>query len=538
MISAAKFAQDTGISLKTAKRILDVLYEKELDAKDLSSVLWRVREWFIRNKMPELVEKMGKSTIGDIVDEMIADRARYEVPGEIACCETDEELEAAFNNLEEDKSAWFFSALDFKDKKKGEFKAGDEVTIQIMRTGKWNHQIYGQFEVTKKTLKEVKKNFEDNKRGIDLAVDENHEEDHKALAWFKQLTLRENDTALDAKIELTQKGADLLNEGAYKYFSPEIAFVHTDEESGEKLRNLLLGGAFTNRPFFKNMQPLTASEVASDNKTTDSQGPTLLLFYQPNKMETLLRLIAQFSAKKVLTKAEKEEIEKAFKEVPADKMQPEIKKAFTDIVARYSEDGSAPAEGEGGDEGGEGTEGEGEGGDAAPAEGEGEGTEGGDEGGEGGSEGGDLPEGVEANEDGSFTVDAKFMESVKGIQKNVSKLQRESRKAKFTEELKRSKFSEANQGGVILPKNFEEVVDFALSLSEKQGEKFVALVKKFKSVGGAIGFNAEDDTPVDPAKLTEADPMVKHFMEKLGQDVDKAKQSAKYYYEEKAKQNR
>jgi phage I-like protein len=106
----------------------------------------------------------------------------------------------------------------------------------------------------------VKKNFDDNVRKIELAVDENHEPHHKALAWYRELIVKDGGETLFAKLELTPQGAKLLSEGAYKYFSPEIYFKKQDEETGEVISNLLIGGAFTNRPFFKAMKPLLASE--------------------------------------------------------------------------------------------------------------------------------------------------------------------------------------------------------------------------------------------------------------------------------------
>ena len=139
------------------------------------------------------------------------------------------------------------------------FEAGDKVQIQIMRSGKWSHPMYGEINITPEVLTDVKKNFDEQARGIDLAVDENHESNHKALGWFRELTKKGKDS-LFATIELTKKGAELLSEGAYKYFSPEIVFNKQDEESGKSIKNLLIGGAFTNRPFFKAMQPLLASE--------------------------------------------------------------------------------------------------------------------------------------------------------------------------------------------------------------------------------------------------------------------------------------
>jgi hypothetical protein len=44
-----------------------------------------------------------------------------------------------------------------------------------------------------------------------LAVDENHEQNHKALWWFQEL-YQKGKTSLFAKIELTKKGAELLTE--------------------------------------------------------------------------------------------------------------------------------------------------------------------------------------------------------------------------------------------------------------------------------------------------------------------------------------
>ena len=87
-------------------------------------------------------------------------------------------------------------------------------------------------EITSKTLSEVKENFDNNERQIDLAVDENHEPNHKALARYRELYLKDNKNSLFAKLELTQKGADLLNEWAYKYFfSPEIVFKNKTKKA-------------------------------------------------------------------------------------------------------------------------------------------------------------------------------------------------------------------------------------------------------------------------------------------------------------------
>jgi phage I-like protein len=83
------------------------------------------------------------------------------------------------------------------------------------------------------------KNFQENKRGIDLAVDINHEPNHKAVGWIKNLAKKGGD-AVFATVEWTKEGLELVKSGAYKYFSPELFFSFRDEESGETIQNLLV----------------------------------------------------------------------------------------------------------------------------------------------------------------------------------------------------------------------------------------------------------------------------------------------------------
>lgn len=118
-------------------------------------------------------------------------------------------------------------------------KAGDLVDIQVIRAGKRNHKLYGPFEVTPEMLAEMIANFDTNVRGVDIAVDENHDDDHKAMGRYRKLYSPTPDS-LRASIELTQHGADLLSKGMYKYFSAEIVRKDIDEENGKEIKNLLV----------------------------------------------------------------------------------------------------------------------------------------------------------------------------------------------------------------------------------------------------------------------------------------------------------
>lgn len=192
-----------------SKKIIDKLYAQGLDATKFEWTLNKIHSYFMKNQYWKMVKNLDDATI----DEIIASMAQM-YPTETQ------------NYNEKATTFWSFSDLgEFK-----EVKEGDKVQIQIMRTGKWKHPMYGEVIITPQTINDVVENFNSNTRGIDIAVDENHEENHKALGWFRELKKQGKD-ALNATIELTKMGAELINQGAYKYFSPEIAFNKRDEET-------------------------------------------------------------------------------------------------------------------------------------------------------------------------------------------------------------------------------------------------------------------------------------------------------------------
>lgn len=140
-------------------------------------------------------------------------------------------------------------------------------TVQVLRVGKFNHPKYGPFEITSQTLAEMKANFDNRARGIDLAFDYFHESDKEASAWVNALELREGGTELWAEVEWTPKAEQKLSERELRYFSPDFAFQWTDPETGIAHKNVLFGGGLTNRPFVKEMQAIVANENEGDKVT-------------------------------------------------------------------------------------------------------------------------------------------------------------------------------------------------------------------------------------------------------------------------------
>ena len=514
---AKAFAEKTKVSEKTANRILSLLYEKGLDATQFSRLMWRLESFVLKTKLPEMIDNLNDGQVSELIDEIIA--------------EDDQMAQNAPMECSENLGLWLFS--EFAEDGKT-YAPGDMVEIQIMRTGTWIHPNYGKIEIKPETLSEVKKNFDKNVRQIDLAVDENHEPNHKALAWFRELLVKEDGEALFAKMELTKKGAELLTEGAYKYFSPEIVFKKQDEETGKVVTNLLIGGAFTNRPFFKAMQPLLASEEAGDHvanrhqSNAANQSSTILIFNTSNPMKKILELLAQFSEAKAINANQKAELEACFNAMSEEDKTPELTNAFNEVVAKFSDEAAGDdAGGEGADKAGEAASGADDKGSDDAGASDGEGSAAGD------SEGADADKKddsaaaakeVKASEgEEVVSIKASELESLKALASQTGKLVREKRKSMIEAKVNGMKFSEGNAVGIVLPKNATEIADFALSLSEAQEAKFFSIISKLQTVAASeVGHSGSADAQVSAEEIN-------FFTEKMGMSKEEALEAAKLH---------
>lgn len=131
--------------------------------------------------------------------------------------------------------------------------------IQILRTGKWNHPLYGKFEITSNDLVLFKDNFENKVKRVDVAVDTEHFPEKGAAGWIKNLLLR-GEEELWAIIEWTKWGVEAIKGKLFQYISPEFDFNYEDAETGKTYKNVLHAATLTNRPFLKDMAPVVLSE--------------------------------------------------------------------------------------------------------------------------------------------------------------------------------------------------------------------------------------------------------------------------------------
>lgn len=159
--------------------------------------------------------------------------------------------------------------------------------VQLIRVGKFEH--WGEdIKFTEDILKQLKKNFDDGVRGIDLAIDYFHNSWEEAAGWIKSIELRENDTQLWADVEWTPVAEQRIKDKEVRYLSPDLDFSYKDNESGEKFGAVLLGAGLTNRPAIKNMKAVLAEKRKnSESKLADNE--------QAMDFETMLGAVSDLS---------------------------------------------------------------------------------------------------------------------------------------------------------------------------------------------------------------------------------------------------
>lgn len=409
------------------------------------------------------------------------------------CGKIEKNMKKQQNNADTISHQFYFSAVpDTYDEQTKTSK------VEILRTGNWNGSK-GVFAITAKTLRDFAASFKKKIYGSDLQVNFSHNRWGEAAGWMKDVALNEEKDRLLATVEWTPVGLDALKKKIYRYFSSEIAFDYQDEETQEKHKNVLMGGALTNIPYIRGLAPVMFSDGLE------------IEFTNENDM-----------SKKGYNRFDEE---------------PEEKGADDEGADEGAEDETPEAdEGEGTDDAGEGSSDDAvgdENGDEALAE----------------TKkclackkdmaadakkcptcGKEMPMKKEMSDDKTFTlaeVRSMVNEAVKGTQSQLSKMEADLRRRDA--HTKCEEFALTDNGEIALgftQNDLSEVEDFAVSLSDAQARKFFAILKKAKAVDfheygvGSEGEIIKDDPrfadgefPVDE-KSAKLDRLAKAFAEK------------------------
>jgi hypothetical protein len=350
--------------------------------------------------------------------------------------------------------------LMFADEKAGGYE------LQVLKPGQWDHPAYGMVEITPEIQQEFADNFKKDLRAhsstIGLPIDEEHYSDRGATGWIKDLINKGNE-GLFAIVEWNKKGRELIKDAVYRFFSPEFYFQYEDPEDRRLYNNVLIGGALTNRPYFKGLNPVVLSENLI-HKHMDLKKITQKIFADLTNDEKSF-VTSHFSD---LSEDEVAKFSELFKEGDACKLEDGSDGKLTadkdgkmvcmsDKAKKANEDAAAKADKEKADK------------EAADAK-------------------------VKADADAKAAADA---EKARGnnldmSESAITKLKEDAANGiKATEELKQIKMSEKINGFIYsetnsnkgkLPASLKEkVTAFAVSLSEDQATKFFEIVEAMPS---------------------------------------------------------
>lgn len=337
----------------------------------------------------------------------------------------------------------------------------DETTteIQIIPVGFWNHSKYGKMKITEEDIALFVKNFESGVRN-ELAITEGHSvasETKPAIGWFKKLMNKGRD-GLWAIIEWTEKGKQLIQEKAYKYFSPEFYTNYEDPETRKTRKDVLVGGALVNRPYFKSMPAVVLSEeiiikkdsmnieeiiIKNLEELTDEEKD----FLKDNKDELSDEDKAKFASvieENAETDEEKEEREKEEKE-----------KADTDAKKEKDEKEAKEKE--------------------------------------------DKEKKIANEKNNNVLISKETLRILNEKAQQGADANEKLHKQEMAIVVDNLTFSEHNSIATFLPKSKDKVVDFLLSLTESQVKKFQEIIaelpeiKVFGELGGDSGLPVADD---------------------------------------------
>lgn len=142
----------------------------------------------------------------------------------------------------------------------------DRVELVVAKT--WpSESNKGLLSITPNDLEEMKANF-DAKIGTpgnsgQLAIDFKHEDHDIAGCWIHGMEVVGN-VLYGTELEWTTTGRSLVGGGEFKFLSPSfypacLGEWHDPEDWSISARNVVVGAAFTNIPYMKDLQPVRAS---------------------------------------------------------------------------------------------------------------------------------------------------------------------------------------------------------------------------------------------------------------------------------------
>jgi len=130
--------------------------------------------------------------------------------------------------------------------------------VHALPIGAYKHPVYGTIEITPDRAKNFADGVKSKVRGIDPSINYNHDNKDVAAGWVKDADARVD--GLWLFVEWVKNAAQKIKDKEWRYFSSEFE-DEWEDSTGKKHKDVILGGALTNRPFMKNLVPINLSEA-------------------------------------------------------------------------------------------------------------------------------------------------------------------------------------------------------------------------------------------------------------------------------------
>lgn len=141
--------------------------------------------------------------------------------------------------------------------------ASGSTWLQAFPLGNYEHPVFGQINITPERVQRFAANVQMKVRGQDLDIDYDHKADTRVAAgWVSDAQARPD--GLWIKVDWTPTARQKLEDKEYRYFSPEFVDEWVHPKTGVLFKDVLFGGALTNRPFLKDILPINLSEMLGD----------------------------------------------------------------------------------------------------------------------------------------------------------------------------------------------------------------------------------------------------------------------------------
>lgn len=352
--------------------------------------------------------------------------------------------------------------------------------IKVLPVGEWLTLPYGPMAIDDGICTQMVANYKSDVRKA-VPIDVDHD-GGKAAGWINDLEAVKGD-GVYAIVEWTKLGKELLTEKIYRLFSPEWSFDYTDPEKSTHHGAVLIAGSLTNRPLFKELPLLVASDGTGHKVDIKKSNLVLLLNSEDNKImnieEILKKAVADRTAEEVefLKSAELNDEQKAQVEAENKPVETDEEKAARELKEKEEADAAKTPEELEVERQKELAE--------AKAKAEAEKT----------------PEQIEAEK-----VEAEKAEAAKIASDNVDVTIKASELNAMKEKLATLEASEkklivekevatlvaSENGGKLLPAQKDSVVNFILTCNDTQKASFLEIVKSLPELKIAGQKSAED----------------------------------------------